>query len=149
MPSDSRSSTASTHNGDGGRPVPSRVADLDELRHLLAPLGEIGRGVISLLPGNVIPHDELFRIQAEIGRPMTWTALVSVKGSSAHQRIIESHHQAQVRGIDVRPQVSCRPIIFQITMGEPFTFNVLPTFSELMAGGLEARMKRQPEPGVA
>ena len=28
------SSTASTHNGDHGRPVPSRLADLDEVRFL-------------------------------------------------------------------------------------------------------------------
>ena len=29
------SSASPTHNGDQGRPVPSRVADLDELRHLM------------------------------------------------------------------------------------------------------------------
>ena len=31
------SSASPTHNGDQGRPVPSRVADLDELRHLHGP----------------------------------------------------------------------------------------------------------------
>src|SRR4051812_30626986 len=42
-----------THNGEGGRPVPSRVADVDELRALLMPLRDAGRGVAALLPAGV------------------------------------------------------------------------------------------------
>ena len=38
------SSASPTHNGDGGRPVPSRVADLDELRALLVPVHDSGQG---------------------------------------------------------------------------------------------------------
>ena len=51
------SSASPTHNGDQGRPVPSRVADLDELRHLLAPLRDAGRGVVALLPGGVFSNE--------------------------------------------------------------------------------------------
>ena len=35
-------SASPTHNGDHGRPVPSRVADLDELRRLLGPVRDAG-----------------------------------------------------------------------------------------------------------
>jgi N-acyl-D-amino-acid deacylase len=45
------SSASPTHNGDSGRPVPSRVADLAELRALLQPLRRGSRGVVALLPG--------------------------------------------------------------------------------------------------
>ena len=41
------SSSSPTHNGDGGRPVPSRVADLAELRALLQPLRGLGAGAWS------------------------------------------------------------------------------------------------------
>lgn len=37
------SRTSHTHNGDRGRPVPSRMSDIKELRHLLVPLGDSGR----------------------------------------------------------------------------------------------------------
>ncbi len=103
------SSTASTHNGDHGRPVPSRVSDLHELERLLAPLGDLGRGVISLLPGTQIRHKDMFRIQQSLGRPMTWTALVSMKGSTSHVDVIEAHEQAQADGIDIRPRFSAVP----------------------------------------
>ena len=140
------SSTSSTHNGDRGRPVPSRLSDLDELKHLLAPLGDLGRGVVALLPGRQITHEEIFELQRELGRPVTWTALVSTKGSSAHIDVIESHQRAQAEGIDVRPQVSCRPIVFQVTMADPFPFNTLATFSELMGSGLEDRLAAYADP---
>ena len=44
-------SSSGTHNGDAGRPVPSRRADLAELEALLAPLHDLGKGVAALLPG--------------------------------------------------------------------------------------------------
>ena len=60
-------SASPTHNGDGGRPVPSRVADLDELRALLAPLRARRQGVVALLPGGVISHRERLRPPARRG----------------------------------------------------------------------------------
>ena len=72
------SSASPTHNGDSGRPVPSRVADLAELRALLEPVKQSGRGVVALLPGGVFPNSEVFRLQREVGRPFTWTALLTV-----------------------------------------------------------------------
>ena len=50
------SSASPTHNGDSGRPVPSRVADLAELRALLEPVKQCGRGVVALLPGRCLPQ---------------------------------------------------------------------------------------------
>ena len=61
------SSASPTHNGDSGRPVPSRVADLAELRALLEPVKQCGRGVVALLPGGVFPNEEVFRLQREVG----------------------------------------------------------------------------------
>ena len=64
------SSASPTHNGDSGRPVPSRVADLAELRALLEPVKQCGRGVVALLPGGVFPNEEVFRLQRGGGAPV-------------------------------------------------------------------------------
>ncbi len=126
------SSASPTHNGDQGRPVPSRVADLDELRHLLAPLRDAGRGVVALLPGGVYSNEQVFDLQREVGRPFTWTALLTIKGYPYHEGVIAEHDAARAEGVDVWPQVSCRPLVFQMNLAEPFTLNVRQSFKELM-----------------
>ena len=140
------SSASPTHNGDGGRPVPSRVADLDELRALLAPLRDAGHGVVALLPGGVIPNKQVFQLQREIGRPVTWTALLTVKGYPYHERVVAENDAARAEGVEVWPQVSCRPLVFQMNLAEPFTLNSRPSFSALMGLGLEARMAAYRDP---
>jgi N-acyl-D-aspartate/D-glutamate deacylase len=126
------SSASPTHNGDGGRPVPSRVADLDELRALLQPLRGGSRGVVALLPGGVFANEEVFKLQREIGRPFTWTALLTVKGYPYHEKVMAEHDAAWADGVEVWPQVSCRPLVFQMNLSEPFTLNMRPTFAALM-----------------
>jgi N-acyl-D-amino-acid deacylase len=125
------SSASPTHNGDQGRPVPSRLADLNELRALLQPLRAADRGVVALLPGGVVGQPEMFELQEEIRRPFTWTALTTKKGSNAHEEVMVAHDAARVRGADVWPQVSCRPIVFQINMSNPFGLNTRATFTKL------------------
>jgi N-acyl-D-amino-acid deacylase len=126
------SSASPTHNGDSGRPVPSRVADLAELDALLQPVKDSGRGVVALLPGGTFPNAELFRMQREVGRPFTWTALLTVKGYPYHEKVIAEHEVAWADGVEVWPQVSCRPLVFQMNLSEPFTLNMRPTFAALM-----------------
>jgi N-acyl-D-amino-acid deacylase len=126
------SSASPTHNGDSGRPVPSRVGDLAELRALLQPLREARRGVVALLPGGVISHQEVFDLQREIGRPFTWTALLTVQGYPYHEGVMAEHDAAWADGVEVWPQVSCRPLVFQMNLSEPFTLNMRPTFAALM-----------------
>jgi N-acyl-D-aspartate/D-glutamate deacylase len=126
------SSASPTHNGDQGRPVPSRVADLDELRHLLAPVRDAGRGVVALLPGGVFSNEQVFDLQREVGRPFTWTALLTIKGYPYHEGVIAEHDAARADGVEVWPQVSCRPLVFQMNLAEPFTLNMRESFKALM-----------------
>ena len=133
------SSASPTHNGDQGRPVPSRVADLDELRHLLAPLRDAGRGVVALLPGGVVSNEQVFDLQREVGRPFTWTALLTIKGYPYHEGVIAEHDAARAEGVEVWPQVSCRPLVFQMNLAEPFTLNMRQSFKELMGKTREER----------
>lgn len=139
-------SASPTHNGDGGRPVPSRVADLAEVRRLLQPLKAAAKGVVALLPGGVFSNEEVFDLQAEIGRPFTWTALLTIKGLPYHEKVIEEHDAARARGIEVWPQVSCRPLVFQMNLAEPFTLNLRDSFKALMALSRDERIAAYRDP---
>jgi N-acyl-D-aspartate/D-glutamate deacylase len=140
------SSASPTHNGDSGRPVPSRVADVDELRALLQPVRKSKRGVVALLPGGVIKHQDVFELQKEIGRPFTWTALLTVQGYPYHEKVIAEHDAAWGQGVEVWPQVSCRPLVFQMNLAEPFTLNMRPSFAGLMGKPFEERMSAYRDP---
>jgi N-acyl-D-amino-acid deacylase len=140
------SSSSPTHNGDRGRPVPSRVADLAELRALLQPLRHRTRGVVALLPGGVMSHQEVFALQREIGRPFTWTALLTVKGYPYHEGVVAEHDAAWADGVEVWPQVSCRPLVFQMNLSEPFTLNLRPTFAALMGKTKDERKAAYRDP---
>jgi N-acyl-D-aspartate/D-glutamate deacylase len=133
------SSWSPTHNGDHGRPVPSRVADRTELAALLEPLRNRSRGVAALLPGGVLSHADLFELQRQIGRPFTWTALLTFAGSDYHEQVMADHVTARASGVEVWPQVSCRPLVFQMNLAEPFSLNTLPSFALLMDTPSEQR----------
>ncbi len=140
------SSWSPTHNGDHGRPVPSRVADLRELAALLEPLRNRRRGVAALLPGGVLSNTEMFDLQRAIGRPFTWTALLTFSGSNYHEGVMAEHAAARSSGVDVWPQVSCRPLVFQMNMAEPFSLNTLPNFAALMDAPIEERVAAYRDP---
>src|SRR3954449_4785232 len=133
-------SSSGTHNGDAGRPVPSRRAALAELEALLGPLHDLGKGVIALLPGEKIKHADVYGLQARIGRPLTWTALLTVKGFPWHEGIIKDNDAARAQGGQVWPQISVRVLAFQMNLREPFTFNLAPAFAQLMNAPVEARL---------
>lgn len=133
------SSWSPTHNGDHGRPVPSRVADFAELTALLEPLRTRNRGVVALLPGGVMTHAQMFDLQRHIGRPFTWTALLTFAGSDYHEQVMAEHATARASGVDVWPQVSCRPLVFQMNLAEPFSLNTFPNFAALMDCPAEER----------
>jgi N-acyl-D-aspartate/D-glutamate deacylase len=133
------SSASPTHNGDKGRPVPSRVADLHELSALMAPLHDAKKGVIALLPGGVIRNREVFDLARAVQRPITWTALLTVKGYPYHEKVVEDNDAARAEGVEVWPQVSCRPLVFQMNLAEPFTLNMRPSFAKLMGMSREDR----------
>jgi N-acyl-D-aspartate/D-glutamate deacylase len=113
---------------------------------LLEPLRTQGRGVVAMLPGGVIPYDDMFALQREIARPFTWTALLTVKKYPYHEKVISEHDAAWADGVEVWPQVSCRPLVFQMNLAEPFTFNARPSFAQLMDRSHEERLAAYRDP---
>ena len=141
-------SSAPTHNGDGGRPVPSRLADLHELEVLVTPLRELDKGVGAFTPGGErIQHADIYELQKRIGRPFTWTALLTLKARPEFaQSMAELTSTERAAGVEVWPQVSCRPLTFQMTMADPFTFNTSKPFRLLMDHPLEERVAAYRDP---
>lgn len=126
------------HRGADGLPVPSRLADRDELVALLEVVAGRGRGVVSVAPGGWCDFDELYRLQPLSGVPFTYGALLSLP-NGGHRRQVETNDAGWRAGAQVWPQVSPRPLAFSISMAEPFTLNFNPVFAELMVGDLETR----------
>jgi N-acyl-D-aspartate/D-glutamate deacylase len=139
-------SSSPTHSGAEGRPVPSRVADLDEVRALLGAVRSAGKGVVALLPGEKVKHADVFDLQRAAQRPVTWTALLTMKNYPWHEKIMADNKAARAEGVEVWPQVSCRPLTFQMNLREPFTFNMRPAFQELMDRPVEERKAAYRDP---
>ncbi|SRR6266511_780150 len=138
-------SSAPTHSGDGGRPVPSRLADMHELELLTTPMRELGRGVGAFTLGGGEPK-RVYDLQRRIGRPFTWTALLTIRGSSFAADMRELTLEQRAQGVDVWPQVTCRPLTFQMTLEDPFTFNTVPSFGALMSGSRTDRIAAYGDP---
>jgi N-acyl-D-aspartate/D-glutamate deacylase len=138
-------SGAYTHRGADGKPVPSRFADRAEVEALLRAVGEVGRGVVSVAPGEPIGTRDLYALQPSIGVPFTWGAMLTMADGRHHQTV-EFHRAGLAQGADVWPQVSPRPLAFSMTLQEPFTLNVNAEFGALMASGLDERRRAYADP---
>ena len=140
------STSAPTHNGEGGRPVPSRIADIHEMEALVTPLRELGRGVGAFTPGDRVKHPEVYALQKRIGRPFTWTALLTRRGGTFAQDMAAYTEQQQAEGAEVYPQITCRPLTFQMNLRDPFTFNTKAMWAALMDHPIEERIAAYSDP---
>ncbi len=133
-------SFAMTHRGADGLPIPSRFATRDEFEALIGVLGQKRRGVVSIAPGEQIGIDDMYALQPQVGVPFTYGALLTFPNGN-HEKSAAKNREAWERGIEVWPQVTPRPLTFQMVMTDPFTLNVNPEFAALMSEDHDARLK--------
>ena len=141
-------SKSPTHIGWAGRPVPSRLAEIDEIRALAGALGEAGSGILQATLGRGLFFDEFDQIAAETGRPISWTALLAgAMGPGSHRGVLARAAQQQREGRMVIPQVSCRPLNFEFQWKEPFPFESMKAFAAISSADLEGKLRvyRDPE----
>ncbi len=125
-------STSINHNGDGGIPMPSRLADEAELRALVGTLGEAGRGVFQLTVGPGVTVPFLEELAAETGRPVFMTA--ALHNDTFPDRavgMLEDAAAAQRRGHGVWAQVSCQPLSMDFSMRTAFPLQSLDAWEPL------------------
>src|SRR3954462_15357639 len=70
-------SKSPTHAGAEGKPVPSRLAETDEVFRIADALKDAGRGVMQITPGAGLFIDEFAELTQQTGRPVSWTALLT------------------------------------------------------------------------
>lgn len=118
------SSESPTHFFGTGVPVPSRTAPRDELLALAGVLAELGRGIVEIAPLHLIggADDKLAdqAFYAEVARaarrPVTWAPLLANPfDPEGALRVIEAAAAAQREGVQVIPQVGCRPLEVRIS----------------------------------
>ena len=141
------SSTSPAHNGEGGLPMPSRLADDREMRALVMAMGECGRGVYMLTKGGHTPVPFLESLAADSGRPVMIAALLH--NSTNPQAVFDDLNAiaaANSRGHALIGQVSCCPLTMDFTMQSPYPVEGLNSWKAALGlnGDALSAMLRSP-----
>ncbi len=140
-------SKAPPHMGFDGRPVPSRLADLEELRALCGELGAAGKGVLQSALGPGLLFDEMSSLQKSMGRPISWTALLAdAFGPDGHRGVLDMHTKFQADGVEVYPQVSCRTLTMEYQFSAPFPWESSPLFEQVLRADHEGKKRIYADP---
>ncbi len=125
-------SVSVSHNGYAGKPVPSRQATVEEMDALVSVMGELKRGLMQITIGRDFSTRHMAEVSRKYQIPVTWTALLShLYGPGGHRKQLDLAAEQRKSGAVVIPQVSCRPLNFEVTFAEPFIFDVMPFMIEL------------------
>lgn len=122
------------HNGEGGVPMPSRLADDVEMRTLTGALAEVGRGALMITKSPATPVPWLEELATAAGRPFIVAALLHSNVSP--EAVFEDlDHIAAARGRGQRlyGAVSACPLTFEFTFESPYVLEGLQAWKPAMA----------------
>lgn len=115
------SSTSPAHNGEGGLPMPSRLASNDEMMALITAMGERGTGVYMVTKGGQMPVPFLEEMAKQSGRPVMIAALLhNSTNPEAVFKDLDNITSANTRGHRLIGQVSCCPLTMDFTLASPY-----------------------------
>lgn len=132
-------STSPSHNGASGDPMPSRLADDDELEALVGVLGELGRGIFMLTKGGGTSIEFLESLAARTARPVMVAALLH--NSTNPDGVFDELDRicaARERGHRLYGQVSCCPLTMEFTLRAPYPFEGIAAWSPALTAAPEA-----------
>jgi N-acyl-D-amino-acid deacylase len=130
------SSFSPNHSGWGGRPMPSTICEDAELRALVEPLKEAGKGVFVVAAGSKATPEYLEQMAAETGRPMFLVTVLTMHTYSFAGRAMTYYERcgaALARGREVYIHANCQPLSFDFTLREPYPFMALAAFDRVKA----------------
>lgn len=117
------SSFSPNHAGYGGRPMPSTISTDAELRTLIRPLAETGKGMFVMAAGSRATTDYMESLAAETGRPMfmvTVLAMYNDADPDAAQGYYQRCAEARQRGHEVYIHANPHPLSFDFTLRDPY-----------------------------
>ena len=121
------------HNGEAGIPMPSRLADFDELQELSKVLKDVGYGTLMMTKGGDTSIQEIERLASISGRPYLIAALLhSPMTPEKTFNDLEEIAGANERGSNLYGAVSPCPLTMEFTMHEPYLFEGLKVWNPLM-----------------
>jgi len=130
-------STSPAHNGDGGIPMPSRLADDAELLALTGAVG--GPGVFMLTKGGHTQVGFLEELAARNGRPVVVAALLhSGANPDGVFRDLDEIRAANARGRRLVGAISCCPLTMDFTLEAPYPFEGLASWKPALGRKGEA-----------
>jgi N-acyl-D-amino-acid deacylase len=137
-------SASPTHLGAEGKPVPSRLASFEEVHEVAMALGDVGLGVVQATAGPGLFVKELSRISQDTGRPVSWTAaLTGMAGKGGGLKMVD--YTAKAPG-EVWAQISCRPLVMQVTLEDPFPMSPIEAFAEVLGRPRQERAALYADP---
>ena len=135
-------SVSKVHVGYAGRPVPSRLADFEEMLELARAVGESGHGLIHYNVGREplwAAYEQLYEVS---GRPVVWTSLLAGSlGPGSHRLQLERAAQQRLNGLPIHAQGACRPIQFEFDFRSPVVFDTWASFEPVRLADDEAQRR--------
>ncbi|HVL54921.1 MAG TPA: amidohydrolase family protein [Burkholderiaceae bacterium] len=126
------SSTFENHNGFGGVPVPSRMADDEEFLAFASVIAEFGVGVTMITCGNRTTIDFLEQLARASGRPALYAPLLHYSNQPERASSIAAQcAAARARGVPVYAQASCQPLSMDFTVEHAYPMLTVGPWSEL------------------
>jgi N-acyl-D-aspartate/D-glutamate deacylase len=121
------------HNGEAGIPMPSRLADEQEMLALSGALREGGKGLLMMTKASDTPVPWIESLAAAADRPYLVAALLhSNLTPEATFEDLEHIGRARSRGRRMYGAVSACPLNFEFTLHEPYVFEGLAAWQPLM-----------------
>jgi N-acyl-D-amino-acid deacylase len=140
------------HIGYRGRPLACRLASRDELKSYCNALRDLGKGAIEISLTQNPPaiseseYELLDFLLTESQRPVTWLAIFN--NDARPEAALETLNQVEplIKRGGV-PQVTCRPLIFQLNMRNPFLFAAMSSWNKVFNQTVEKQKEiyRDPE----
>jgi len=127
------SSTSPAHNGEGGLPMPSRLADDEEMMQLTLAMSSQGGGVYMVTKGGQMPMSFLQSLSESSGRPVMVAALLH---NSTNPDVVfndmRAITEANSQGIPLTGQVSCCPLTMDFTFASAYPVEGLVSWKPAM-----------------
>ncbi len=148
-----------SHETPDGRPVASRIAAWDEVRRLVAAMGELDAGIFELAAEDVTRDDSdpeglreyfgrLRALAVDTGRPVTFGVFSRRAGRQVWRRYLDLLDETAAAGGRMFGQVHSRALTVLLSFKTQLPFDRLPVWRELRALPLAEQQRRLGDPGL-